>query len=47
MAPYLVLLGTQNLDERTIQDLSYWEYECHFGFPSYQFGEDCGYEMEV
>ena len=18
----------------------YWEYECHFGFPSYQFGED-------
>ena len=25
----------------------YWEYECHFGFPSHQFGEDCGYEMEV
>ena len=22
MAPYLVLLGTQNLDERTIQDLT-------------------------
>ena len=28
MAPYLALLGTQKLDEHTIQDLSHWEYEC-------------------
>ena len=44
MGPYLVLLGTQNMDEHT---KTYWEYECHFGFPSYQYGKDCGYEMEV
>ena len=34
--------------ERAYYSRPYWEYGYHFGFPSYQYGDDdCGYEMQV